>query len=157
LVDAELDRGASGPLWLKEPRLARCVVETLRRGEVKLRQYDLCAFVVMANHVHVLLRPAVAVPLQRITNGIKGVTARLANQILGRTGQPFWQDESFDHWVRSPAELERIRQYIEWNPVKAGLAVRPEDWPWSSATRRHSAIQGATAHSQEWLCHKERR
>ncbi len=81
----------------------------------------------MANHVHVLLRPEV--PLRRIMNGIKGVTAQAANHILGRTGQPFWQDESFDHWVRSEAEFQRIWSYIERNPVTAGLVERPEDWP----------------------------
>jgi type I restriction enzyme R subunit/putative DNA methylase len=50
-------------------------------------------------------------------------------------GQPFWQHESFDHWVRSAWELQRIVGYIEANPVSAGLAATPEDWPWSSATK----------------------
>jgi type I restriction enzyme R subunit/putative DNA methylase len=59
--------------------------------------------------------------------------ARQANLILGRTGQPFWQDESYDHWVRTEAELEKIVRYIERNPVAAGLAAAVEDWPWSSA------------------------
>jgi hypothetical protein len=53
---------------------------------------------------------------------------------LNRTGAPFWQDESFDHWIRDPAEAVRIRSYIERNPVVAGLAKRAEDWPWSSAS-----------------------
>jgi len=53
--------------------------------------------------------------------------------MLGLTGQPFWQDESYDHLVRSDAELERIREYIESNPVKAGLVAAPESWQWSSA------------------------
>ena len=64
---------------------------------------------------------------------LKGVTAREANQILQRTGKPFWQDESFDHWVRSEVEFTEIRKYIEHNPVTAGLVERPEDWAWSSA------------------------
>jgi hypothetical protein len=72
-------------------------------------------------------------PLARITSAIKGVSARDANAALGRVGKPFWQDESFDHWVRSSAEGERIKHYIEWDPVKAGLATKPEDWRWSSA------------------------
>jgi len=69
-------------------------------------------------------------------NGLKGVTARDANSILSRKGKHFWQDESFDHWVRSPREFDRIRTYIEMNPVSAGLASCPEDWPWSSATNK---------------------
>jgi hypothetical protein len=45
----------------------------------------------------------------------------------------FWQKESYDHWVRSPSEYQKIRTYIETNPVKAGLVRQPQDFPWSSA------------------------
>ena len=85
----------------------------------------------MPNHIHLLIQPIV--PLAQITNGIKGVTAKSANAILGRTGEAFWQDESFDHWIRSAESFERIRTYIESNPVKARLVERSEDWKWSSA------------------------
>jgi putative transposase len=64
---------------------------------------------------------------------LKGFTAHEANRILGLSGQPFWQDESYDHLVRSDAEFERIRAYIENNPVKAGLVAAAESWQWSSA------------------------
>jgi len=130
-ADRRLDAAQSGPMWLAKPEVAECVVSTLRRGERELGQYALHAFVVMASHVHVLIQPAA--PLARITNGIKGVSAREANRILGRVGQPFWQDESSDRWVRGPAGMERVVRYIEWNPVKAGLVETPEDWAWSSA------------------------
>ena len=53
--------------------------------------------------------------------------------MLGLTGRPFWQDESFDRLVRNDAEFERIVDYIERNPVMAGLAATPEEYPWSSA------------------------
>ncbi len=86
----------------------------------------------MANHVHVLLDPKL--PLRVITQGIKGFTAREANQFLKRKGA-FWQDESFDHWVRNQSEFCRIKSYIERNPVVAGLVERPENWPWSSASK----------------------
>lgn len=132
-IDRVLDRAASGPLWLKEPRIAREVVDTMKRGDTELGHYDLLAYVVMANHVHILLQPKA--PLSRITGGIKGVTAKIANQILGRTGQPFWQDESFDHWVRNDEQFLRIRRYIEANPVTAGLVARAENYPWSSACK----------------------
>ena len=55
--------------------------------------------------------------------GLKGYTAREANRLLGRTGQPFWQGESYDHWVRDETEFIRIIAYIENNPVKAGLVA----------------------------------
>ncbi len=94
---------------------------------------QLSAYVLMTNHVHILWMPMV--PLEKITHQIKGTTARRANLILSRQGNRFWQDESFDHWVRIAAEGEKIRRYIENNPVVAGLVARPEDWPWSSASR----------------------
>ena len=53
--------------------------------------------------------------------------------MLGLTGQPFWQDESYDRLVRDEKEFERIVHYIEWNPVTAGLATTPEGFAWSSA------------------------
>jgi REP-associated tyrosine transposase len=55
---------------------------------------------------------------------------------LALTGKPFWQDESYDRLVRDAAEFERIRHYIEYNPVRAGLVELPEEYPWSSARRR---------------------
>jgi REP element-mobilizing transposase RayT len=133
MADRALDKAGAGPVWLNEPQIARCVVAALYRGERQLHQYGLRAFAVMPNHVHVLLDPRI--PLARITNGLKGVTAREANAILGRTGIHFWQDESFDHWIRNGQELERVRLYIEANPVAAGLVESPEDWPWSSASK----------------------
>jgi hypothetical protein len=54
--------------------------------------------------------------------------AARANRLTGRTGQPFWQREYFDTWMRTSQELEE-------NPVTAGLALRAEDWPWSSASK----------------------
>jgi REP element-mobilizing transposase RayT len=132
--DAMLDRGSAGPLWLKNPQIAALVVSVLQRGSTELGRYGLHAYVVMANHVHVLLTPKVEV--QEITKSLKGITAHQANQILHRTGKPFWQDESFDRWVRSEAEFGRIRRYIERNPVTAGLVEKPENWQWSSAYQK---------------------
>jgi len=128
-----MDRAEAGPLWLKDTRIAECVSHCLELGDSKFHRYDLHSFVVMANHVHVLLTPKIE--LQRITRSLKGITARLSNQILQRTKQPFWQQESYDHWCRDDVEFQRIRDYIARNPVKAGLVKKPEEWPWSSAHR----------------------
>jgi putative DNA methylase len=129
-ADVRLDAAATGPCWLSDSKIARCAESAILRG-ADLGHYALHAYVVMPNHVHVLIEPLS--PLRRITVGIKGVSARDANSALARTGKAFWQDESFDHWIRSGAQFERIRTYIEQNPVKAGLVERPEKWPWSSA------------------------
>ncbi len=132
-AEALLDRPRSGPRWLADPKIAGLISKALGRGE-ELRQYLLHAWVLMPNHVHVLLEPATS--LSTITKGIKGVTAREANIALGRAGNPFWQDESFDRWIRNSAQFERVRSYIEQNPVKAGLTKRQEGWRWSSAAKR---------------------
>jgi hypothetical protein len=53
--------------------------------------------------------------------------------MLALTGSSFWQDESYDHLVRDESEFQRIVEYIEMNPVNAGLVTMPEAFPWSSA------------------------
>ncbi len=130
-MDRELDLADSGPRWLADPRMAGAVVAALRKGDETLHHYCLDSFVVMPNHVHVLIEPLIE-PVQAL-KGVKGAAARAANRILDRTGHPFWQDESFDRWVRNPNEFDRIRAYIERNPVAAGLVPNPKNWPWSSA------------------------
>ena len=60
---------------------------------------------------------------------LKGYTSRDANRLLRRTGEPFWQAESYDHWVRDGRELERIRDNIENKPREPGLVARPADYP----------------------------
>ncbi len=129
--DRILDVARTGPLWLKDPRIVEFILASLKNGHDR-RLFNVRAHVVMANHIHVLLTPIV--PLAQLTQLVKGATARQANLILSRTGTRFWQDESFDHWVRDPGEGQKIRAYIERNPVSAGLVARAEDWPWSSAS-----------------------
>jgi putative transposase len=129
-ADRMLDAASNGPLWLNDPEIACHAQRAIERGAA-LGHYALRAYVIMPNHAHVLLDPLV--PLAKLTLGIKRASAQGANARLGRTGQPFWQDESFDHWIRGPGEFAKIHAYIENNPVKAHLCRKPEDWPWSSA------------------------
>src|SRR5260370_15692782 len=130
-ADRELERNRLGLSWLKQPLVAECVTETIREGERARALYDLVAFVVMPNHVHLLIDPRTPAP--KITQFVKGVSARRSNALLRRTGQPFWQDESFDRWVRSPKERGNIIRYIEFNPVRANLAPEPQLFRYSSA------------------------
>ncbi len=96
-----------------------------------MRRYKLHSFVVMPNHVHLLVTPSVTAP--KWLGPLKGFTAFEANKILARQGNPFWQHESYDHLVRSDEEFDRIQHYIEQNPVKAHLACTPGEFRWSSA------------------------
>jgi putative transposase len=129
--DREVDQAAFGPVWLRDARVASMVADALLYGESGRHFYQLRAWVIMPSHVHVLLLPKTSLPV--ITRWLKGSTARKANLILGRTGEAFWQDESFDHRVRDEAELDRIVHYVESNPVSAGLVATPHEWNWSSA------------------------
>lgn len=129
-ADRELER-APGPSWLKQQKIAEIVPETIRDGERVRALYDLVAFVVMPNHFHLLIEPKASAP--KITQFVKGVSAKRANGFLMRTGRPFWQDESFDRWVRASKERDNTILYIEFNPVRANLVAEPELFRYSSA------------------------
>jgi REP element-mobilizing transposase RayT len=91
-MDRLLDEARTGFFYLRQPEIADLVVEAIVFNSSVLSHYDLHAFVVMPNHVHLLVNPCVALP--KLTKSLKGITARRANAILGLTGAPFWQDES---------------------------------------------------------------
>lgn len=134
---------------LKDPRLASEVRKSLYHfaGE----RYDLFSYVVMPSHFHWLFRPTRAwereleeqgetrKPREIIMHSVCSYTANQCNRLLGSSGS-FWQSESYDHCPRDGAEVMRILEYIEMNPVKAGLVAAPEDWEFSSA--RDRKVQG---------------
>jgi putative transposase len=130
-MDQLLDNARSGPRYLGRPEVAGEVKASLERG-AELKHYALHAWVIMPNHVHLLITPLAAV--SKALQSLKGATARRANLLLGLRGA-FWQDESYDHLVRSGEEMRRIHGYIENNPVKAALARCAEEYLWSSAWR----------------------
>ena len=132
-IDRYLDTARTGPLWLKRPEVATVVEDSIQYSAEVLGNYELHAYVVMANHVHLLATP-IAHPT-KLLRSLKSYTARRANKTLHRSG-PFWQKETYDHWVRGDKEHGRVSAYIESNPVKAGLVAKPEDYRWSSARRR---------------------
>ena len=111
--------------------VAAVVVNALRAGELHFHRYQLHSYVVMPNHVHILITPHVV--STKWLGPLKEFPAYEANQILGTRGLPFWQDESYDHLVRSGGEFDRIQSHIENNPLKAGLAVTAAEFRWSSA------------------------
>jgi len=130
-MDRLLDCATDGPLYLRQPAIADMVMSAIREGHSRFNRYGLHAFVIMPNHVHLLVTPAG--PLRDWLAPLKGFTGIQANRLLCRTGERFWQEESFDRLIRNEREFEKTRAYIEANPVQAALVTRPEDWPWSSA------------------------
>jgi REP element-mobilizing transposase RayT len=98
------------------------------------KRFKLHATVVMPDHVHMLLTPmrdqeGWPHTLPEILKLIKGVSARSVNKLLGGSG-PVWQDESFDHVLRSDESFAEKLDYIRQNPVRGGLVKRAEDYPW---------------------------
>ena len=130
-MDRLLDSQLAGPAYLRIPEVAQLVVDSVEQGAKT--DYLLHAWVVMPNHVHLLITPHS--PVSKLLQKLKGYTARGANKLLGRAGVAFWQDESYDRLVRNTEEFRRIAKYIIENPVKARLARSAEEYRWSSAWR----------------------
>lgn len=107
-----LDKGY-GSCILRDPR-ARSVVEESLHYNDKVR-YDLIAYVVMPNHVHVLFRPYPDSKLEEIIHTLKSFTATRINKSLGRRGN-VWMSNYFDRMVRSEEHLEYCIKYIRQNP-----------------------------------------
>lgn len=133
-IEEYLDQGI-GELWLSHPSVAELVEQALLHFDAQ--RYCLHAWVVMPNHVHVLITPRPGHDLSQILHSWKSFTAKKANALLGKTGA-FWQQEYFDRFVRNEKHFEDALNYIEPNPVKAGLCDDPKDWRFSSAAWRRS-------------------
>ena len=102
-------------------RMANLMLDVLFRYREQ-RKYRLHEFVIMPNHVHLLLTPEVT--LERALQFIKGGFSFRAKRELGFSGE-VWQSSFYDRRVRDAEEYERIRNYIQENPVRAGLVLEP--------------------------------
>jgi len=121
-IDAFLDAGR-GRAYLKSPDVARATRDTLLHFDGA--RYQLSAWCLMPNHVHVVFRPLQGYALASIVHTWKSYSAHEANRILKRSGS-FWQREYYDHLVRNEEDFLRIVRYVIENPKKANLA----SWPW---------------------------
>lgn len=137
-IEDYLDKGM-GSAWMKQPPVARVVENALLYFDGA--RYKMPAWVVMPNHVHALLIPLETFLLEDTVHSWKSFTANEANRFLKRTGE-FWQAEYFDRYIRNAQHYFAAVDYIEQNPVKAGLCQRPQDWPFSSARIRASEDAG---------------
>ena len=98
----------------------------------------------MPNHVHILVETFPKIPLSSIVHSWCSYTAHKANKILGRTGT-FWMREYHDRYIRDEQHYRNAINYIDNNPVKAGLAATPEAWPWGSAGDMNNTAGGTPA------------
>lgn len=127
-TDRSLDSGY-GACWLGESAVADLVQDALVHFDGQ--RYRLLAWCIMPNHVHAVVQPVAGNSLGGIVQSWKSFTAKAANRLLGREG-PFWHKDYFDRYIRDEGHLARTVDYVENNPVKAGLITAAADWPWSS-------------------------
>ena len=131
-----LDKGC-GDCWLKKPEIANLGNNAIRYFDHQ--RYELIAWTIMPNHVHVLLTLLGDSSLGSILHSWKSFTGREANRILRRTGD-FWQREYFDILVSSERQLEFFLRYVLNNPVKAGLCAQVFQWPWTGCSEEMQAV-----------------
>ena len=123
-VEDYLDKGA-GECILHDPAVAAIVQETLLNENGN--SCDLRSWVIMPNHVHILVRMRKGHDLAGFMKRVKGVSARKIDQYLGQTGS-VWQENYFDRYIRDEEHFVRVAHYIQQNPVVAGLVSSPEEW-----------------------------
>ena len=109
-----------GACVLRRPELADEVVKSLHRFDGN--RYELSDFVIMPNHVHVLAAFPDEKSMLQQCDSWKHFTATKINRALGRSGR-FWQQDGFDHLVRSPDQFEYLRRYCADNPKRSRLSV----------------------------------
>jgi putative transposase len=97
----------------------------------KQHQFMLIGFVLMPDHVHLIIHPNGKTPVNMIMHDYKSYTAQIINKWFHRTG-PFWQPEFNDRLIRGRDELKRELDYIHNNPIVAGLVKTREDYSYSS-------------------------
>ncbi len=121
-MDKYLDAGY-GACWLKDDRIAKVVQDAILYFHNK--KYQILAWSIMPNHVHVVLQPHLTFKLSDILHSWKSYSAQECNKILGRTGE-FWLSEYYDHLIRDDQDRIRCVEYTYFNSEKAGF----ENWKW---------------------------
>ncbi len=139
VVDSSLDKGW-GNCILAQAVVSKFVEQTLLH--FNRERYELFAWVIMPNHVHVLFTLKGDFPLWRIVQAWKSFSAKQVNRHLGTKGV-VWSPDFLDRCVRDKNHFVTAWRYIENNPVKAKLCRRPDGWRFSSAWRGPAKGQDA--------------
>jgi REP element-mobilizing transposase RayT len=131
-LETFLDRGR-GACHLRQPDIGNLVDGAIRFYHT--RYYELRAWVVMPNHVHLLFKTGTTL-MSRIMAQLKEYTSREANKRLRRARGHFWAEGYWDTYMRVAGDELRTRYYIENNPTKAFLVQDSRHWLWTSARHR---------------------
>lgn len=116
---------------LQSDRMANLLLDVLLNYQ-KQGRYHLHEYVIMPNHFHLLITPNAPITIEKAIQFIKGGFSFRARKELGIIGE-IWQTSFYDHRVRDAGEYARFRHYIHMNPVRRGLVVSAEEFPFSSA------------------------
>jgi len=108
--------------------LADRLIECRDRGTYLLHE-----FIIMPDHLHLLLTPGNTTSLEKAIMLIKGGSSHEIHRIRGHKME-IWQAGFHDWTIRDEADYRGRREYIRMNPVKAGLVEKPEDWAFGSAS-----------------------
>jgi putative transposase len=111
--------------------MAALFIEVLR-AYMRSGKMTIHDFVMMPNHVHILMTVPGEMTLEKAMQLIKGSFSFRANKELGFRGE-IWQRGYSDVRVLDDQSFQEHREYIENNPVKAGLAMRPDEYPFGTA------------------------
>jgi putative transposase len=131
LLEKGIDQGR-GNCILSDSVNADITRRTLKHFDGE--QYLLLAWVIMPNHVHAMIEQVPSHSLTNVVQSWKSVSAHAINKARGRNGR-IWSPDYFDRFVRDEAHYANAKYYIEYNPVKARLVDKPEDWSYSSVTK----------------------
>ncbi len=128
--------------WIRDLFL-QCIEQTRRKYRFRVFGY-----VVMPEHVHLLLSEPESALLSKAIQALKIAVAR--RSMHKRDAAPLWQKRYYDHNVRSHESFQNKLAYMHHNPVKRELVRRAEDWPWSSF--RHYAMRefGVVEIESQW-------
>jgi putative transposase len=143
-------RTASGKSLFQTERMTNLFIEVLR-STVRSGRITVHDFVVIPNHVHILMTVPGEMSIERAMQLIKGGFSFRANKELGFRGE-VWQRGFSDVRITSEESFQQHREYIESNPVKAGLASTAEEYRGGSAYLKKQKRAGAEAQSRERLC-----
>jgi putative transposase len=123
--------------------MANLSIEVLRT-QVRLRRFVIHEFVVMPNHLHILLTLPGELSLEKAMQFVKGGFSFQAKRVLGFVGA-VWQRGYSDVWVADEDSFLRHKEYIHMNPVRAGLATSPGEFPYGTAFLKKQKQTGAKA------------
>ena len=129
--------------YLKTPDSRNLFEDALQKTHSRY-QFRVVGYVVMPEHVHLLVSEPDTDLLAAGLQGLKLSVVRRAKQ------RPFWQPRYYDFNVFTEAKRIEKLGYMHWNPVKRGLVDRPEDWPWSSCRYYKTGEVGRVSIDSSW-------